>query len=143
MKTLELYVKSTSNYQAGLPLMSFVLLSEEWVGDRLRLPFGEEGMLHTVVGWTSLYYGTACPVHVVNVQTREDQVGYLVYGGDSGVRVLDRSVKPILGVDDHLPRGYGLPIIWVDDLNDMPKAVQQIVALPPRNDASRLAAWVY
>jgi len=139
----QLYVKATSNYPAGLPLQTFERLSEEYVNDSIMIPFGEdERRILEVVGWTDLFTGRSCQVHVARVrwlaQERPDVsggppgtiTGYLVWGGNSGVRILDDQAEPIEGVDDHLPPGYGMPVVWVEDLGDLPDDVQKVVTIP-------------
>jgi len=123
-KTFELYVKSTSNCE-GLPLQSFERLGAEWNGESLRLPFGEGAEARTldVVGWTDLHFGSRCPVHVVKAR-HGDFVGFLVYGGNSGVRILDTDDAD--GVD-HLPPGWGTPLVWVADVADLPLPVRDVV----------------
>jgi hypothetical protein len=136
-ETFQLYVKPTSNC-GGLPLQTFERLGPEWSGDSLRLPFGEgaEARPLEVVGWTDLYTGVPCDVHVARVRwfsqrhpdiLAEDEEGYLVWGGNSGVRVMDLEAKPTPGLDDHLPPGYGRPIVWVEDVDDLPEEVRAVV----------------
>jgi hypothetical protein len=138
-ETFQIYVKSTSNCE-GLPLQSFERLGPEWTGESLRLPFGEGEEIQTleVVGWTDLHLGSPCPVHVARVRwlphdrpdissgPAEAQEGYLVWGGNSGVRILHDDAEPTPGVDDHLPPGYGRPIVWValENVGDFPADVQ-------------------
>lgn len=50
-----------------------------------------------------------------------------MWGGNSGVRILDDDAEPTPGVDDHLPPGYGRPIVWVDDIGDLPLEVRDLV----------------
>ena len=143
-ETFQLYVKSTSNCE-GLPLQTFERLSPEWSGESLRLPFGEgrEARSLEVVGWTDLYTGSPCDVHVARVRwlpherpdisggPAELQEGYLVWGGNSGVRILNDDAEPTSGVDEHLPPGYGRPIVWValEDVADLPLEVRDAVTL--------------
>jgi len=42
------------------------------------------------------------------------------------VRVLDDEREP-QDFDAHLPRGFGMPIIWIDDPADLPDAVRAVV----------------
>lgn len=130
-KTLEVYVKASSNCP-GMPLTSFSELSPTWQGEQLVIPFGEdeEREDHTVVGWTDLFFGSRCPLRVVRVRTNEQTLreGYLVYGGSNGIRVLDEHVPPTPGMDDHLLRGYGRPILWIEDLEHLPEEVRTVVA---------------
>jgi len=126
----QIYIKSTANCD-GLPLQSFERLGPEWSGASLRLPFGEPGRerILKVVGWTDLFGGVACPVHVARVR-RGGAEGYLIWGGNAGVRIMDARAKPIQGVDDHLPAGHGWPIVWVarGDVGDLPAKVRKVVA---------------
>lgn len=136
----QLYVKNTSNCE-GLPLQTFERLGPEWEGENLMLPFGEDRRTLKVVGWTDLFTGRPCKVHVARVRwlahdrpdisggPAEDTEGYLVWGGNSGVRILDDDAEPMPGVDDHLPPGYGRPIVWVDDVADFPAEVRATVEL--------------
>jgi len=133
MATLQLYVKNTSNC-AGMDLQTFETLGPTWEGERLRMWFGT-GEWHEiwpneaerreleVVGWTDLFFGSPSPVRVAKVQHAGD-VGYLVHGGNSGVRILDEWLEstPLADVS-HLPRGYGRPVVWVEDADDLPPEV--------------------
>jgi len=121
-QTIQIYIKATSNYPAGMPLQTFQTLSPIWTGDKIHLPFGESDKKKTVVGWTDLFNGRPCPVSVAKVQAG-DAIGYLVWGGNSGLRVLDPTAPITQGLDDHLPPGYGKPIIWVEDIQDFPAKV--------------------
>ena len=139
-ETFELYVKATSNCRT-LSLQTFERLGPEWTGEDLRLPFGEGEKIraYEVVGWTDLHGGSSCPVHVARVRWLPDlpdigsrtgeQVGYLVWGGNSGLRVLDADAEPIPDVDDHLPPGHGWPIVWVSLVAaaDLPPEVRAVV----------------
>jgi len=123
----QIYVKNTSNCE-GLPLQTFELLSPEWTGSEVLLPFGPERKWLRVVGWTDLFFGSPCAVHVAKVRhLPTGEVGYLVWGGNSGVRILDEDAPVLPGVDDHLPRGWGRPVIWVEDVEDLPPEVQSVV----------------
>ena len=136
---MQLYVKKTSNCE-GLPLQNFEELSPTWTGERVTIPFGEERKRLEVVGWTDLFTGRPCPVHVARVRwmphkrpdisggPTEPLEGVLVWGGNSGVRVLDDEAEPTPGLDDHLPRGWGRPIVWIDDVADLPFEVQDALA---------------
>src|SRR2546425_122559 len=87
--SLEIYVKQTSNVLGGMPLTSFQELSPTWSGENVTLPFGPEQVPYEVVGWTDLFFGSSGTVYVVKAQASGGVVGYLVYGGNSGVRILD------------------------------------------------------
>jgi len=136
---LELYVKNTSNCE-GLPLQNFTELSPTWTGERVIIPFGPEMRRLEVVGWTDLFTGRPCPVHVARVRwlpherpdisggPAEPLEGVLVWGGNSGVRVLDDEVEPVEGVNDHLPPGWGRPVVWIEDATDLPLEVRDVLA---------------
>lgn len=127
---ITIYCKATSNYPDGWDLHTFEILSPIWKGERLLLPFGPKGeeRILEVVGWTDLFFGSPCPVRVARARSIETgEEAYLVWGGNSGVRVLDPEAKPIPWVDEHLPRGWGMPIIWVEDAADLPEEVRAVV----------------
>jgi len=137
---LTIYVKQTSNCE-GLPLQSFEELGPTWTNERVTLLFGESPDVadYDVVGWTDLFTGRPCSVNVVKVRwlphKRPDISGgppgpiegYLVYGGNSGVRILDADAESTPGVDDHLPPGYGKPLVWIEDAGDLPAEVLAVV----------------
>lgn len=124
---MEFYVKKTSNCPQGFPLTTFDVLSEVWTGNKIILPFGPDGeKMLVVVGWTDLFNGWPCQVHVAKVRVPQGAEAYLVYGGNSGVRILDDDAE----VEDwnaHLPPGYGQPFVWVMDLADFPDEVRAVV----------------
>jgi hypothetical protein len=83
--------------------------------------------IYTVIGWSDLFFGSPCKVKIARVRHCDsDAVGYLVWGGNCGVRILDRAAGR--GQGGRLPRGYGRPIIWVEDAADLPKQVQKRLA---------------
>lgn len=125
----ELFVKPTSNCSGMAE--GFIRLGQIWSGERLRLPFGEGDKIGTydVVGWTDLHSGSPGPVHVAKMQ-RGWSTGFLVWGGNAGVRVLDDDAEPTSGVDDHLPPGHGRPMLWVDDVLELPREVRDVVERP-------------
>mgnify|MGYP001561147307 CR=1 FL=1 len=122
---MELYVKQTSNCPNGLPLNRFELLSPTWEGESLILPFGEGAGrdYYQVVGWTDLFMGRPCGLKVARVQAPQGEEGFLVWGGNSGLRVLDDRVEPEEW-EAHLPPGWGMPIVWIDDPGDLPDDVR-------------------
>jgi hypothetical protein len=135
---MQLYVKKSSNC-GGMPLMTVNELSPTWLGDSLLLPFGEDGDQYTVIGLTDLVGQPVCPVRVVHARvgvalstTGDPADGYLVYGGNWGVRILKEDVDvpdflPSTWLDEAYP-GVGQPIIWVEDLADLPEEVQVVVS---------------
>lgn len=127
-KTLTIYVKPNSNCH-GMPLTSFSELSPTWQGEQLVIPFedGEARRNLTLVGWEDLFFGSPCSLRVVRVRT-DGHEGFLIYGGNWGIRILDEGAESIHGVDDHLPRGYGTPILWIDHIEDLPEEVRAVVA---------------
>lgn len=122
MKEMQIYCKNTSNCQ-GMPLTSFEILSEEWSGDSLILPFGEEGEKKCKVeGWTDLVTSNpypdvvrGCPDTVRCAKVRQgENIGFLVWGGNSGVRIGGRN-------------GWGQPVVWIKDESDLPAKVRKVV----------------
>lgn len=114
-KILQIYVKSTSNCQ-GMTLTNFEILSDTWTGDSVKVRFenarGTGFKKIEVVGWTDLFFGSPCPVSITKVKAPDESIGYLIHGGNSGLK---------------LSAGYGVPIIWIDDEKDLPKEVLKIV----------------
>ena len=125
MTQLNLYVKSTSSCP-GMPLETFnVTPGRTWTGDKLTMWFGTGAMRREceVIGWTDLFFGSPCKVHVVKTtwQGPHDghvHHGYLIYGGNSGVRISD---------PEHGERG--MACVWVDasDAGDLPAEVLEVV----------------
>ena len=124
---MELYVKSTSNYPAGFPLTHFKRLGPTWEGQEIVLPFGEGPVRrhHPVVGWTDLFMGRPCSVKVARVLVGKVE-GFLVWGGNSGLRILCDRRKPEEW-EAPLPTGRGMPIIWIDAPADLPEEVREAV----------------
>ena len=142
-----LYVKATSNYPPGLALQTFERLGPEWEGERLSLPFWDwkDSELRTleVVGWDGLFAtGHPCAIHVARVRwlpqrggetgqvssgPSEPVTGYLVWGGNSGVRIMDPEAEPQPGAE-HLPPGVGQPLLWIEDVDELPTEVRLVVA---------------
>lgn len=89
-----------------------------------------------VVGWTDLFMGRPCSVSVTRVRNTpvditgkpagEPATAYLVYGGNSGVRVLDGD-RELQEWESHLPPGWGMPVVWVEDAADLPDDVRAVV----------------
>lgn len=129
---MELYVKPTSNYPRGYQLTTFEELSQTWVGRSIVLPFGPQLKRKKVVGWTDLFAGSPCAVSVTRVRTSSGSEGYLVWGGNSGVRILDGEATREEW-EAHLPRGTGMPFVWVDvgNVGDLPQAVVKALQLAP------------
>jgi len=121
---ISVYVKPNTNCE-GLPLTIFEVLGEEWRGESLILPFGPDGEEHQVVGWCSLFGGSPCPVRVARVRAPSGEMGFLVWGGDWGVRVLDDSASP--DGEEWLPPGWGMPIVWVECGGDLPSHIREVV----------------
>lgn len=132
LETFELYVKNTSNSQ-GAPLASFERLSPRYTTDEVKVHFDFAGHSQKsrysqwclVVGWTDLYFGTACPVHICWVRN-SGQVGVLVYGGNSGVRIYTDRRNP----STH----QGQPWVWIDEKTaqkDLPSEVLAIIGDRP------------
>ena len=120
-------------------MQNFQRLSPEWSGEGVLIPFGPDQLPLETVGWTDLFTGRPCPVHVLRARwlphrhleisggPDRPREGFLVYGGNSGVRVLDDKAEPTPGLDEHLPRGWGRPLVWIEDIADLPAEVRQVV----------------
>jgi hypothetical protein len=129
MVTLQLWCKDTANCAAA-PVTHFEVLGAEWVGPSVKIPFGSAGRrLLDVVGWSAAGGGQAASVHVIKVRL-DKAAGYLVYGGDGGVRILDDSTQLSAGGSERLLPGWGKPLLWVQRLEDLPPHVQEVVERP-------------
>lgn len=141
METMQLYCKDCSNFPGGMPLQTFELLGPSWSGERIALPFGDPATgpvkVLEVVGWTDLFTGRPAQVHAAHVRwlptggpasdgPARPMLGYLVWGGNSGVRVLDPEAEPAAG-QEHLPPGWGRPLVWIEDPADLPGAVLAVI----------------
>lgn len=119
------YVKPNSNC-GGLQLTSLsTLLGGQWSGriwtGRPLIATGDKLTPRRVVGWSSLFGGNAVDVHAY---VRHDGSQVALLGADWGIRILaneneaaDVEVTP--GLDDHLPPGWGSPILTIEDLADI------------------------
>lgn len=141
METMQLYCKDCSNCPGGLPLQTFELLGPSWSGACIPIPFGDPPAgpvkVLEVIGWTDLFTGRPAPVHAAHVRwlpagspvsdgPDRPLLGYLVWGGNSGVRILDPEAEPEPGAE-HLPPGYGRPLVWIADPADLPGEVLAVI----------------
>ncbi len=154
MESLQLYVKNTSNCE-GLPLQTFDLLGATWTGDSVAIPFvdpggddgtgdGEDETLVTceVTGWTDLFMGRPCPVHVAWARRLPQpteaaeavagwpdfyrDTGILLWGGNSGLRI----TGPGAYAD-----GFGMAVMWLEDPDLLPADVRN--AIRPADQVER------
>lgn len=136
-----LYVKPNSNC-VGLPLTTLEeLLGGEWTEDpiwsgRPLIRTGSELIPRRVVGWSSLFGGSAVDVRIF---ARTDGVFQIaLVGGDWGVRILatprearrvQRETEKYAPWAAHLPPGWGKPIMTVEDPEDIvdPPSLRAII----------------
>jgi hypothetical protein len=80
--------------------------------------------------------GSETPYEVTSVraQDRLGRPGILIYGGDGGVRILDENAERKGEEDEHL-RGYGFPIIWIEDGKGLPHGILEILGVSDVPDA--------
>jgi len=136
--TRSFYIKSTANSQ-GMPLTTVEILSPVFQADEISLLTGqgEEEAFRTVVGWTDLFMGHPCPMDFFWGRLARDgdvsPIACWVLGGNSGVRILaneDDEDFRTEGVDEHLPNGYGMPILCIED-EDIPPEVLEVIGEKP------------
>ena len=129
LKLLEIHIKPSLNYSAKMPPMNFQVLSETWTGESIDIPFGEDRGRKKVVGMSSNIICREAPVHVVRVKgnssTGMSSEGGLVYGGDNGVRVLEDAGDYLM--NGYLRPGCGYPLVWIEDVEDLPPKVREVV----------------
>lgn len=136
------YVKPNNNCE-GLELTSLEeLLGGEWTPEpiwsgRPLVRTGSDLVPRQIVGWSSLFGGSAVDVRVY---ARTDGVFQLAFvGGDWGVRILatrreaqrvQRETEKYAPWAAHLPPGWGRPLMTVEDPEDIAepslrKAIQE------------------
>lgn len=124
-ETIQIYVKPSANSD-GMPLQTFELLSPTWTGIFLFLKLGVPPTEQVIVGWSDSDnpHGMECWINVAKVRgAQSGKNGYMVWGGNLGVRVMDGSAPEI---NPYWPLGYGWPILWVDE-QDLPVNVRQVI----------------
>jgi len=122
------YIKPNSNC-AGLSLTSLeTLLGGEWESEpcwsgQPILRTGEDLVPRQIVGWSSLFGGSAINVRAYR---RLDRLQIALLGGDWGIRILaneddgDDWLDPFMGqFQGHLPPGWGVPLLTIEDFSDI------------------------
>ena len=114
----------------GRFLPAFEVLGAEWVGRDVQIPFGaDRKRAFDVAGWSDHGGGQAVSVHVVKAGA-DGRVGYLVYGGDGGVRILDQAAGAAPEPAERFAEGRAAPLVWVVNGQDLPMVVQEVVERP-------------
>lgn len=72
---------------------------------------------HPITGWSSDGGGTPCPAYAVEVEESGSGVGWLVYGGDWGVRLMDTNVSEPWAVDSR--NQWGEPYLLLNDVSEV------------------------
>lgn len=121
------YVKPSSNCE-GLQLSSLeTLLGGEWEQEpfwsgRPMIATGEDLEPRQVVGWSSLFGGSAVDVQAYR---RLDYPQIALMGADWGVRVMANDGEEVEIPEYfaeyvfHLPAGWGMPILTIEDFSDI------------------------
>jgi hypothetical protein len=115
------YVKPTSNsgglqlgWDAGIEVV-------EELGEHVAalVKTGDELEPRQVVGWTDLFTGRPHKLSAYRINWQGHH-GILLCGGNSGVRVLANDDDPDFRPDHqaHLPNGWGLPVMFIQDETD-------------------------
>jgi hypothetical protein len=120
------YVKSTSNC-GGLPLGwdAGIEILEELGSHKAAIVkvnvSGRSLVPRRIVGWTDLYFGQACSINAYRAKLGNGAEGILICGGNSGIRILAKKSDPEQrdASDKHLPNGWGMPILWVEEASDL------------------------
>ena len=122
---MEIYVKPNSNCGALMLTTLHAILGGEWEEahcwrGRPIVKTGEELTPRQVVGWSSLYGGTAADLRAYR---RIDHIPALAFvGADWGLRILANDGEE--GEQDdpdaaHLPPGWGMALMTVYDPEDL------------------------
>lgn len=115
------YVKNTSNCE-GLPLgwdADIEVVKDHGAKECLVAKTGDDLTPRKIVGWTDLFMGQPCSVHLYEVNWQGHN-GFLLCGGNSGIRVIANEEDEDFREEyqAHLPNGWGLPIMFIEDKND-------------------------
>jgi hypothetical protein len=124
------YVKNTSNCE-GLELGwdANIAISED-LGEHTAAevkcgePETKNWKRRRVVGWSDLFFGTPVRIHAYRA-TANGANGILVCGGNSGIRILAATNDPDSRTehDEHLPKGWGMPVLWLEQAADLVRFV--------------------
>lgn len=113
---MQLYVKDCNNVRGGMPLTSFTELGPIWQGESLIIPIGPDRKAQQVCGWSDLFFGSPCSISCAQVRAPQGERGYLVWGGNQGIRIYQ----------DAPGDGYGQAVLWIEEAADLPAEVQQV-----------------
>ncbi len=128
---MKISVKKNMNCD-GMPETEFMELGPKISGKELVYHLDnsdpEKERVFRIVGWTVEGGETPDEVTSVRAQDRLGRPGTLIYGGDGGVRILDENAERKGEEDEHL-RGYGFPIIWIEDGKGLPHEILEILGV--------------
>ena len=134
---MKISVKKNRNCD-GMPETEFMELGPKISGRELVYHLDnsdpKKERVFRIVGWTAEGGETPYEVTSVRAQDRLGRPGTLIYGGDGGVRILDEDAEREGEENEHL-RGYGFPIIWIEDGKGLPHEVLQILGVLDDPDA--------
>lgn len=134
---MKISVKKSMNCE-GIPETEFIELGPKISGRELVYHLDhsdpEKERVFRIVGWTTEGGGTPYEVTSVHAQDPLGRPGTLIYGGDGGVRILDENAERRGEENEHL-RGYGFPIIWIEDGKGPPHEVLKILGVLDGSDA--------
>jgi len=114
------YVKRTSNTPQGIDLgwdADLTVLEELGCHQAARVRTGEDLVVRRVVGWSDLFGGTSAPLNAYRAQW-QGQTGILLCGANSGLRILANDGEDG-DKNKHLTPGWGTPILWIEDEDDL------------------------
>lgn len=121
---VQFYVKATSNCEPlGLTTLQ-ALFGGEWstLGFRssaVLIKTGPDLTPRLVVGWTDLYGGMATSCTVYERIGEHDEPAWAIVGGNSGLRILANMEEHGDFEDEHLPPGWGTPVLLIEDADDI------------------------
>lgn len=128
---MKIAVKKSMNCE-GMPETEFLELGPKISGRELVYHLDnfnpEKERVFRIVGWKAEGGETPYEVTSVRAQDRLGRPGTLIYGGDGGVRILDENAER-KGEEDERLRGYGFPIIWIEDGKGLPHEILEILGV--------------
>jgi hypothetical protein len=121
------YIKSTSNCD-GLAMgwdSEIEIIDDLGAYRSIVMKSGEDLHERICVGWSDHLINPMCNIHLYRIKWRctpgDYQKGLLLTGGNSGLRILANKEDEEFRTenDEHLPNGWGLPVIFIKDETDI------------------------
>lgn len=102
----------------GMPQLIFNTLAEgRQISHVKAARTGGQTTFHRITGWSSAGGGAPSPAYVVKIEESGSGVGWLVYGGDWGVRLMPPGVTEAWGLASKTQ--WGEPYLLLNNESDV------------------------